>query len=343
MKIGLVPPEGYFDEFDGWSATRAWDRVLAVCARAEELGFDSLWLGEHVLAKWNRRAPIFDFFTLAAGIAAAVPRIAIGFCVVNSTFRNPALTAKMAATLDAISHGRLILGLGAGFKESEAQAFGVPYPDIKERLAILAEHFEIISRLTTKDAEPLTFEGQYARVHDLTGAPYGAQEPRIPLLIGGHGKNVTFRLAARYCAEINIDLSMEDMPGGLAVLKERCEEIGRDPRTLAIAAGTHPAFPYKGLRVTGNQRMMTQEDLPAVMSYDMSMLGTRTDELIAWKDMGIDRLTCGAAGLADTDEALDELVEDLDRAGIALDRSQPGATLAAEGHWVDRLPEAALA
>ena len=68
------------------------------------------------------------------------------------------------------------------------------------------------------------------------------------------------------------------MPGGLAVLKERCEEIGRDPRTLAIAAGTHPAFPYQGLKVTGNQRMMTQEDLPAVMSYDMSQLGTRADE-----------------------------------------------------------------
>ena len=343
MKIGLVPPEGYFDEFDGWSATRAWDRILAICTRAEELGFDSLWLGEHVLAKWNRRAPIFDFFTLAAGIAAAVPRIAIGFCVVNSTFRNPALTAKMGGTLDAISHGRLILGLGAGFKESEAEAFGVPYPDIKERLAILAEHFEIISRLTTKDAEPLTFQGQHARVHDLTGAPYGAQEPRIPLLIGGHGRNVTFRLAAKYCAEINIDLSMEDMPGGLAVLKERCEEIGRDPRTLAIAAGTHPAFPYQGLRVTGSQRMMTQEDLPAVMSYDMSALGTRADELIAWGEMGLDRLVCGAAGLADTDEALDELVEDLGKAGMRLDRSQPGATLAAEGHWVDRLPEPALA
>ena len=153
---------------------------------------------------------------------------------------------------------------------------------------------------------------------------------------------MTFRLAAKYCAEINIDLSMEDMPGGLAVLKERCEEIGRDPRTLAIAAGTHPAFPYQGLKVTGSQRMMTQEDLPAVMSYDMSALTTR-DEEIAWREMGLDRLVCGAAGLADTDEALDELVEDLEKAGMRLDRSQPGATLAAEGPWVDRLPAATAA
>lgn len=341
MKIGLIPPEGYFDEFDGWPATKAWDRILHVANRAEELGFDSLWFGEHVLAKWNRRAPIFDFFTLAAGIAAAVPRIAIGFCVVNSTFRNPALTAKMGATLDAISHGRLILGLGAGFKQSEADAWGVPFPDTKERLAILSEHFEIISRLTRAGEPPFTFEGRYARVSDLSGAPHGAQEPRIPLLIGGHGKNVTFRLAAKYCEEIGIDLSLEDMPASLAVLRDRCHEIGRDPATLAINVGTHPAFPYKGLRVTGRQRMMAQEDLPAVMSYDLDALTTRADELIAWREMGVDRITCGAAGLADTDEALDELIEDLTKAGIALDRSVPGATLAAEGRWLAGLPESA--
>ncbi|MBM4408151.1 MAG: LLM class flavin-dependent oxidoreductase [Chloroflexi bacterium] len=343
MKIGLIPPEGYFDEFEGWPATRAWDRILHIAQRAEALGFDSLWFGEHVLAKWNRQAPIFDFFTLSTAIAAAVPRIAIGFCVVNSTFRNPALTAKMAATLDAISHGRLILGLGAGFKVSEAEAWGVPYPDTKERLAILSEHLEIISRLTRAGEPPFTFEGRYARVSNLGGAPHGAQKPRIPLLIGGHGRNVTMRLAAKYCDEIGIDLSLEGMPAGLAVLRDRCDEIGRDPATLAINVGTHPAFPYKGLRVTGNQRMMAQEDLPAVMCYDLDALTTRADELIAWKEMGVDRITCGAAGLADTDEALDELVEDLGKAGLTLDRSVPGATLVAEGRWLAGLPESAEA
>jgi len=343
MKAGVILPQGYFDEFDGWPASRAWDRILHTEELSEQLGFDSLWFGEHVLAKWDRHALIFDFFTIATALAAAVPRVAIGFTVVNSTFRNPFLTAKMGGTLDAISGGRLILGLGAGFKPTEAEALGAPYPDINPRLAILAEHFEIVRRLTRAGEPPFSYEGQSSQVHDVTGAPYGVQEPEIPLLIGGHGRNVTFRLAARYCAEINIDLSLDDMPGGLAVLKERCEEIGRDPRTLAIGSGTNPAFPYKGLRVTGNQRMMQQEDLPSVMSFDLSALTTRVEEIRAWADMGVDRLCCGAPGLADTDESLYELVEDLEKAGVALDRSQQGVTLAATGGWVDRLPAASAA
>ena len=338
MKAGVILPQGYFDEFDGWDAGRAWDRILHVAELSEKLGFDSLWFGEHVLAKWDRHALIFDFFTVATGLAAAIPRVAIGFTVVNSTFRNPFLTAKAGATLDAISGGRLILGLGAGFKPTEAEALGAPFPDIKERLGVLAEHFEIVRRLTRANEPPFSYEGQSAQVHDVTGAPYGVQKGEIPLLIGGHGKNVTFRLAAKYCAEINIDVSLDDMPEYLGVLKERCEELGRDPRTLAIGSGTNPAFPYRGLKVTGSQRMMTQADMPTVMdSFDISKLTSRAEEIQASREMGIDRMCCGAPGLAETDESLYELVDDLKKAGVVLDRNVPGATLAATGLWVDRL------
>jgi hypothetical protein len=339
MKAGVILPQGYFDEFDGWSASKAWDRILHTAVLSEQLGFDSLWFGEHVLAKWDRHALIFDFFTIATGVAAAVPRIAIGFTVVNSTFRNPFLTAKAGATLDAISGGRLILGLGAGFKPTEAEALGAAYPEINERLAILGEHFEIVRRLTRRDEPPFSFDGQSARVHDVTGAPYGVQENEIPLLIGGHGKNVTFRLAAKYCAEINIDVALDELPDYLAVLKQRCVEIGRDPRTMAIAGGTNPAFPYRGLKTTGSQRMMTQEDIPSVMgTFDISQLTSRVEEFQRSAEIGIDRMCCGVPGLAETDESLYELVDDLREAGVTLDRSEPGATLAATGAWVDRLP-----
>jgi hypothetical protein len=344
MKVGVILPQGYFDEFDGWDAGRAWDRILQTAKLSEQLGFESLWFGEHVLAKWDRHALIFDFFTIATGIAAVVPRVAIGFTVVNSTFRNPFLTAKMGGTLDAISGGRVILGLGAGFKPTEADALGAEFPGINDRMAILSEHFEIVRRLTRKGAAPFSFDGQSAQVHDVTGAPYGVQDPEIPLLIGGHGKNITFRLAAKYCDEINIDVSLDEMPGYLAVLKERCDEIGRDPRTIAIGSGTNPAFPYRGLKVTGSQRMMTQEDLPSVMgTFDISQLTSRVEELQRSAEVGIDRMCCGVPGLAETDESLYELVEDVKAAGVTLDRSVPGATRAAEGHWVDRLPSAALA
>jgi alkanesulfonate monooxygenase SsuD/methylene tetrahydromethanopterin reductase-like flavin-dependent oxidoreductase (luciferase family) len=319
MKVGLLVPQGYFGEFDGWPPTRAWERVMAIAERGRSLGFDALWTGEHVLSKWDPHAVAFECATLSTALAARVPDVEIGFVVLNTTFRNPVLTAKLAGTLDALSGGRLILGLGAGFKANEAAAMGVDFPDTGIRLAILAEHLEIISRLTRADGETLTFSGRYARADGAVNVPATSGRDHVPLLIGGHGRNVTFRLAARYCDEINIDLLPSDMPAALTVLADRCAEVGRDPVTLRVSATIGPAWPYVGLRVTGRQRMMTQADIPAVMDgTSVAGVGTRVEEMIAWRELGIDRLVVGAPGMADTDEAIEELVEDLSAAGIPL-------------------------
>jgi alkanesulfonate monooxygenase SsuD/methylene tetrahydromethanopterin reductase-like flavin-dependent oxidoreductase (luciferase family) len=318
MQIGLLLPQGYFDEFDGWTPGAAWDRILEIARLGERLGFDSLWTGEHVLAMWDREGMIFDCVTIHTAVAAAVPRVDIGFGVINSTFRNPAMTAKMASTLDTISGGRLVLGLGCGFKPSEASAFGVPFPDMKERLAILGEHFEIISRMTRRDEPPFTFSGEHARVEDVLNNPRTGGGDHIRLAIGGHGPNVTFRLAARYCDEINIDLPPEDMAAARVVLADRCAEIGRDPATLRVATGTNPPWPYPGLRATGRQRFMRTEDLPSIMPYDMDAIAPRAEELRRWVELDIDRVICGVPGLVDTDEGLYELIDDLRAAGVEL-------------------------
>ena len=325
MKIGLILPDGYFNEFEGWDPEVAWSRVLEVARLAHRLGFESLWNGEHVLSKWDPESIEFDCVTVMTAVAAVVPDVEIGFTVINSSFRNPAMTAKMAATLDTISDGRLILGLGAGFKDNEARAFGHPFPDLKERLAMLSEHFEIISRMTRRDESPFTFEGRFARVAEVVNNPRTGGRDHIPLLIGGHGRNVTFRLAARYCDEINIDVDLVDMPETLAVLHDRCGEIGRDPKTLMVSTGTNPAWPYPGLRVIGKQRMMTPADLPAILKADFSKLGTRAEELAGWRELGMDRVTCGVPGLADTDEGLYELIEDCRMAGLAITPPAPAA------------------
>ena len=212
MRIGLLIPQGYFGEFDGWEPGVAWARVLEIAIEAERRGFDSIWLGEHVLSKWNDAAPVFDCVTLAASIAAVVPRVEIGFTVVNSTFRNPAMTAKAAGTIDAVSGGRLVLGLGAGFKVSEATAFGQPYPDLPVRMAMLEEHFEIISRLTRTPPQHFSFRGEHAWVENGINSPGSAGRDHIPLLIGGHGRKVTFRIAARFCDELNINLAPREAP-----------------------------------------------------------------------------------------------------------------------------------
>ena len=331
MKIGLLLPQGYFNEFEGWTPMAAWERVLEIARLGERLGFDSLWAGEHVLAKWDPEGLMFDGITLHTAVAAAVPRVDIGFGVINSTFRNPAMTAKMASTLDTISGGRLILGLGCGFKISEASTFGVSFPDIKERLAILAEHFEIISRMTRRDAAPFTFEGVHARVEDVVNNPRTGGGDHVRLAIGGHGRNVTFRLAAKYCDEINIDLPPEDMPEAITVLADRCHEIGRDPASLDVVTGTNPAWPYPGLKATGRQRFMRKEDLPAIMPYDFDALLPRADEIAIWRDMGIASVICGVPGVVDTDEGVYELLDDLRAAGAGLTPPTTGGAAITDG------------
>lgn len=124
MKIGFLVPQGYFNEFDGWEPERAWARVLHVTQLAEQLGFESIWTGEHVHSKWEGKSVAFDCWTLSTALAAAVPRVAVGFSVVNSTFHNPALTAKRASTLDMISGGRLLLGLGRDSRRTRRATSG---------------------------------------------------------------------------------------------------------------------------------------------------------------------------------------------------------------------------
>ena len=151
VRLGLLLPQGYFNEFDGWNPHDAYRRVLAIAQEAERRGFDSIWLGEHVLAKWNREEIAFDCVSLATALAPRSRASRSASRSINSTFRNPAMTAKAAGTIDAVSGGRLVLGLGAGFKVNEADAFGHAFPDLPTRMDILSEHFEIISRMTRRD------------------------------------------------------------------------------------------------------------------------------------------------------------------------------------------------
>jgi alkanesulfonate monooxygenase SsuD/methylene tetrahydromethanopterin reductase-like flavin-dependent oxidoreductase (luciferase family) len=319
VKIGLILPQGFFNEFEGWPADRAWQRILAIAQLAEKLGFESLWTGEHVLARWGGTSPAFDCWTLGSALAATVPRVGIGFIVLNSTFRNPVVTAKAAATLDAVSGGRLTLGLGAGFIEAEAEAVGLPFAALSERLQQLEEHFRIVSHLTTYGNQPLTFEGRYSWAHNTVSHPHGVQRPHIPLLIGGHGPRYTYRIAARYCDEININVRPEEIPLALEQLRARCEEVGRDPSTLRFAGSILPSWPYRGLNQTAGQRMARQEDLSkAGMVTDLNQLPGRSEELIAWRDLGASRMMCGIPGLANTDETMYEFLEDCQAAGMTL-------------------------
>lgn len=316
MHVGLVLPQGFFNEFEGWEPGRAWGRIVELATTAERLGFESIWTGEHVLSKWPGESIAFDCWTLSAGLAPLIPRVGIGLIVLNSTFHNPAMTAKAAATLDSIAGGRLTLGLGAGFKENEATAFGFPYPPLRDRMEILSEHFEIIWRMTRQDEPRFTFHGAHARVEDVANSPRSARSPGIKLLIGGHGKNVTFRLAARYCDELNINMFPDEVPELLEVFRDRCAEIGRDPATVELNCGTNQIMRYKGLRVTGGQRFAEPHELAYQDPAKVAAVGTRAEELAQWRELGFHRLTAGIPGLHNTDEGLYEFIDDCRTAGI---------------------------
>jgi alkanesulfonate monooxygenase SsuD/methylene tetrahydromethanopterin reductase-like flavin-dependent oxidoreductase (luciferase family) len=160
--------------------------------------------------------------------------VRLGHLVMAAAYRNAALTAKMISTLDVVAGGRAELGIGAGWKEDEWLAYGYGFPETSERLAILADHLEVITRMLAPGRA--TYDGRHAGVHDAIHEPKGLQVPRLPIVVGGNGPKVTWRLAARYADELNLDALMPDeVAKAMPVIAERCSEIGRDPASLRVS------------------------------------------------------------------------------------------------------------
>src|SRR5918993_1971831 len=152
MKIGVIVPQGWTGEYKGWSPVDAWTRTRDVAWQAEALGFESIWLFDHFHTVPKPTLEItFEAFTALAALAAETNRVRVGHVVLCAAYRNPALTAKMISTLDAISGGRAELGLGAGWKRDEWRAYGYGFPDAPERLAMLKDTLEIVTVMMTDD------------------------------------------------------------------------------------------------------------------------------------------------------------------------------------------------
>ena len=234
MKVGVTLPQGCDREYLGLDGRTAWTRTVEAARQAEALGFESLWLYDHFQVDPPLvDAPVFEPFVELTGIAGVTSRARLGHLVLAAAYRPAALTAKMISTLDVISGGRVELGIGAGWKEDEWRAYGYGFPDGPKRLAILADHLEVISRMLGPGHA--TYAGDHASVEDAIHEPKSAGG-RIPVLIGGNGPKVTWRLAARFADELNLDAMLpEEVARALPVIASRCEEIGRDPHTLRVS------------------------------------------------------------------------------------------------------------
>jgi F420-dependent oxidoreductase-like protein len=234
VQVGLLIPQGWKGEYDGWDPGEAWARTVDLARHAEELGFESAWVFDHFTTVPDPTDEItFESFSTLSALAMATERVRLGHMVICTGFRNPALTAKLASTIDVISGGRFELGIGAGWKDDEWIAYGFGFPSTKERLARLGDDLEVISRMLAPGRA--TYEGEYARVEGAINEPKGIQS-HIPIIVGGNGPNVTMRLAAKFADELNLVFRpVEEIPDLMATARQRCEEIDRDPATLRLS------------------------------------------------------------------------------------------------------------
>lgn len=201
---------------------------------AEKLGFHSVWMVDHLQPVLDHAGPHFECWTAMAALATATSRVRLGQVVTCNGYRSPALLAKMAACVDAMSGGRLDLGIGAGWDEAEARAWGFDVPPTAgARIARLAEAVDLILALWAN--EPTYFAGEHYRTDGAQMAPRCAQDPHVPLWIGGQGVRRTLPLAAERGDWCNITGSPENVARKRDVVLEHCAKIGRDASSISVS------------------------------------------------------------------------------------------------------------
>ena len=213
----------------------SYDQLLAVAQRAEKLGFDAFFRSDHFLkmGSVNGNPGPSDAWTTLAGIARETSTIRLGTLVNSATFRHPAITAVSVANVDAMSHGRVELGLGAGWFEEEHKAYGFDFLPLGQRFDVLSEQLAVISGLwSTPLGETFNFTGNHYTLENSPALPKPVQSS-VPIIIGGRGLKKTPALAAQYATEFNMPfVVIDDFVGQCSRVREACTAIGREPSTL---------------------------------------------------------------------------------------------------------------
>jgi F420-dependent oxidoreductase-like protein len=207
-----------------------WDDLLASWKEAEALGFDSAWVYDHFIPIFgNQDGPCLEGWTALSALAAETKRMRIGVMVTGNTYRNPALVAKMATTVDHVSHGRLVLGIGAGWFERDHTAYGFSFGTPKERARKLAEALQVITKLWNDDHP--SFTGKYYSLAKAPYAPKNVQRPHPPIVVGGQGKQWIVPLVARYGDGWNAvsGVTPDGVRERIGIIEGECRRIGRRP------------------------------------------------------------------------------------------------------------------
>lgn len=216
---------GVFLPFYAFKSLQPFDHVRTVVLECERLGYDSVWLDDHLM---YGKHPILECWTTLSALASLTAKIRLGTMVLCNSYRNPALLAKMAATLDNISNGRLEFGIGAGVQKDEHNAYGIPFPKPSDRIDRMKEAVEIIKKMWTE--EKANYHGKYYTVNDAVCLPKPRQKPHPPITIGGGGEKLTMKVAAQYADRYDWGYvpSLEQYKHKMKILENHCNAVNRD-------------------------------------------------------------------------------------------------------------------
>jgi F420-dependent oxidoreductase-like protein len=208
--------------------------MKSLAIHVEQSGWDGLWLADHFMPNAKDvSTPWPEAWTTLSALAAVVPRIRMGTLVTGNTYRHPAVLAKMAATADHISGGRIVLGLGSGWQENEHEMYGIPFYTVSNRLKRLDEACQVIKALFSQ--ESVDFDGEFYQLKNAPLEPKPIQE-KLPLLIGGGGEKVTLKIAAQYADEWNVWGTVDTLTKKMKILDQHCEDLGRNPADIQRSA-----------------------------------------------------------------------------------------------------------
>jgi F420-dependent oxidoreductase-like protein len=233
MQFGLQHPNFSFDygsKGNSGGVHGIADYLKKLVTKAENSGFDSFWVMDHfhqIQYVGRPEEPMLEGWTVLSMLAGVTTKIRLGTLVTGIIYRYPSVLAKMAATLDVMSNGRLFMGIGAAWNEQESLAYGISFPSDQERLIRLEEAVQIIRKMWTKEPYA-SFEGKYYKIINAYCNPKPIQKPSPPILVGGSGERKTLKIVAKHADACNLFGSPESIKKKLDVLKEHCKSVGRD-------------------------------------------------------------------------------------------------------------------
>src|SRR5258707_1596064 len=272
--------------FSIWpSPARPWDEIHEIAAQCEQAGWDGVYFADHFMPNGPGPAPLdgdtLECWSVIAALAATVPRVRLAPLVTSVTYRHPAVLAKIAAAVDQVSHGRLTLGVGAGWQENEHAAYGIALGTVRERMDRFEEAVQILRSLLGQPRT--TFAGQYFRLQDAPNQPAPVQD-RMPLLVGGGGERRTMRVAARYADQWNTWTTPYVLAHKVSVLSAHCEQVVRDPDEIHVS--TQALLYLSTDKEWLNDKRQAQPGPPVIVGTP----GEVADIVARYQDAGADEL-----------------------------------------------------